>query len=306
MPNTYQHKQAHYADLYKRSTRSIQEYMRLQAPLDDPPAMELWLNVRSSKGKPFELPQVDEGTVADVPRGAPEALRRLAAKEAKAHVVLEQAEASGDPVQIEAAERSWYRACRELRYFDTSVEIARRDGEEMIPKAEAIDTLKKVCYQISGLLYEVIDSVVGESHPDRALMRKSVVTYFCECLLRFDFHWAPWAIDPIKKALDLQDEPLREVWCHFAFQADGKLKPGYQLSPDGEYVFSGDLPADGKFPVTDPREGYAAEEEREKEIRERLGLDQFEPIPAEALGELHRQTFEVLPPEAVEELRSQM
>lgn len=233
--------QRHYATLYGRALRTIADYQALGAPLDNPAEMQAWMAQRAKGNRQpeIDLPEVEESAVDAMAKGAAEALRRLEAAEAKGAAVVAQAEASGDPAQIEAAQRKWYRACRELRYFDTSVELDRRDGGEKLSKEEAITALKTFAYQVSATLYDTIDAALGESDPRRAAIRQVIVDHLSNKLPEFKHHWPDWAIAPIEKALALQDEPADDGQELYPWDPEGKIKwhkdeSGNWVRKDGE------------------------------------------------------------------------
>jgi hypothetical protein len=199
---TYKHPQKHYARLYGRSTRSIRDYMAIDAPLDDEAAMQQWLQRKKSGNIPrVRLPVADLAEVSATSQGAAEALRRLEAAEAAASVVFGKAQASGDTAQIEAARKAWLQTCRELRYLDQSVNLDRRDGLEMIPKQEAINALKEVSFQISAILYDVIEHVLSGNDPKRHLVRQLTLERFQVSLFRFSQRWPKWAVEVIKASI---------------------------------------------------------------------------------------------------------
>ena len=72
-------------------------------------------------------------------KGAQHALARLEAQEAESHTRLQAALARRNPVEIQAAQEFWVRCVESLRKLDLSIELARRDAEEQVPKRLACD-----------------------------------------------------------------------------------------------------------------------------------------------------------------------
>jgi hypothetical protein len=72
-------------------------------------------------------------------KGAAWALRRLETSEEEAYRRLQVALERGDQFQIQAAQEFWLRCSETLRRLDISIELARRDAEEMVPKRLACD-----------------------------------------------------------------------------------------------------------------------------------------------------------------------
>src|SRR6516164_6656109 len=72
-------------------------------------------------------------------KGAQFALQRLELEEAQSHAGLQQALASGNQFEIEQAQMFWVRCVESLRKLDLSVELGRRDLEEMVPKRLACE-----------------------------------------------------------------------------------------------------------------------------------------------------------------------
>jgi hypothetical protein len=208
----YQHTQKHYASLYGRSVRTIAEYAKEGAPLDDPSAMQAYIKMKDARRKRLaDLPHVEESEVADMSKGAAEALRRLEQAEAAAAVGVRKAEEGGDPEQIEASRKVWFRACRELRYFDKTVNMERRDGLELVPKAEAVEAVKNISSQVSSILYDVIDHVLPGNDPRRDLVRQLTLERFQVSLFRFSARWPKWAVEVIRNALGAEYMDAEEL-----------------------------------------------------------------------------------------------
>jgi hypothetical protein len=198
---TCKYKQKYYASLYGRSIRTIAEYWRVGAPLDNPEAMKSFLDQKDRKKtgshQPGALPVVDGDEVDAMSKGAAEALRRLEAAEASGAVAVKKAEEGGDPCQVEAATIAWLRACRELRYFDKAVNFERRDGLELIPKSEAVNSLKALTYQMLSQLFATIDYVGDYGPDDRKWIRYKTIEGFKSKLMLFQKDWPKWMLDVI-------------------------------------------------------------------------------------------------------------
>ena len=79
------------------------------------------------------------GEAAVEKTGAQFALRRLESEEANAQERLQQALAAGNQLEVEQAQMFWVRCVESLRKLDLSIELARRNLEEMVPKRLACD-----------------------------------------------------------------------------------------------------------------------------------------------------------------------
>jgi hypothetical protein len=88
--------------------------------------------------------QFGDLTFKDLPapgrKGAAAALERLEKAEERAHARLQLAiEEGNDYLQTQELQDFWLRCSETLRKLDLSVELARRDSEEQIPKRQAED-----------------------------------------------------------------------------------------------------------------------------------------------------------------------
>lgn len=155
----YQHPLSHYAAEYDVSPRTIGEWSRKKAPLDNPDLMGEWIAVKRRGGgprgkqdpagefkedpypqeRPPEEEPPEEAVVSfeDIPRGAAPALKRLEENEAKFYQRLAAAFASGNADRIANAREDWLKCSESLRKYDLLVEQSRRDSGELIPREEA-------------------------------------------------------------------------------------------------------------------------------------------------------------------------
>ena len=81
-----------------------------------------------------ELPLPPAGS-----KGAQFALARLESQEAEVYSRLQLALATGNQLEVEQCQLFWVRGVESLRKLDLSIELGRRDLEEMVPKKLACD-----------------------------------------------------------------------------------------------------------------------------------------------------------------------
>jgi hypothetical protein len=76
--------------------------------------------------------------------GAQFALKRLEIEESQSFVRLQRALAAGNQLEVEQCQLFWVRCVESLRKLDLSIELGRRDLEEMVPKRVACDIIVAV------------------------------------------------------------------------------------------------------------------------------------------------------------------
>jgi hypothetical protein len=149
-----------------RSPPTLRRWARTGLDLDNPKALKAFLERMDSRKPPVDRaknrsysrvrnqpaqPQVplerpsersDEhgnGEVAVQKTGAAFALKRLELEESQAFARLQRALASGNQLGVEQCQLFWVRLVESLRKLDLSIELGRRDLEEMVPKRLACD-----------------------------------------------------------------------------------------------------------------------------------------------------------------------
>jgi hypothetical protein len=87
--------------------------------------------------------------------GAQHALQRPEFEESQAYQRLRLALQNGTPLEVDSAQSFWLRCSESLRRLDLSVELARRDAEEQIPKrlASEIATAISDWLRISFMIF---------------------------------------------------------------------------------------------------------------------------------------------------------
>lgn len=155
-----------FAAIYACSERSIRNYRAEGAPLDDPSAMFAWWASRknmprSTAAKGLEAVQaaytdvvgkaappagdvaevvLDSSTAmnvpGDLPAGAQHELRWLEALAVEARHNLIRAKQSNNPVTIKQSLDAYLKITEGLRKFDNQVDQSRRDGGEVVTKAQ--------------------------------------------------------------------------------------------------------------------------------------------------------------------------
>jgi len=151
----YRHSQKHYAKREGCSVRTIRNWQRAGAPLDQPDKLGIWLAARKHRPagtqEKLDAAAAKERAVAmtdssDLAVGAVEALRRLEQAEADAFAYLRKAIAIGDPAEIKFAREGWLKTGDSLRRYDLLVEQARRGAGQLIPKPDVERMLSQLAF----------------------------------------------------------------------------------------------------------------------------------------------------------------
>ena len=124
--------------------RTIRNWRREGAPLDDPKAMAEWIAARKNiapavlKKNSSSPPEtiVSKEAEADGEIGAAAALRRLEQQELESFRRLEGAIAAGDAIKIRLCHDVWLKCGEALRKYDLMVEQSRRSTGELVPIGE--------------------------------------------------------------------------------------------------------------------------------------------------------------------------
>ena len=180
-----------YAAIYSCAERSIRNYRQEGAPLDDPAAMFAWWASRknmprSVAAKGLEAVQAAFAAVMgatapaaptaalcgapedvpgpmdvhdDLPAGAEHELRWLATLAVEARRNLIRAQKSGNPVVQKQALDSYLKITEGLRKFDNQVDQNRRDGAEVVTRAQ----IENVLFGVIAWTYRGIESFINES-----------------------------------------------------------------------------------------------------------------------------------------------
>jgi hypothetical protein len=144
----YQHPAKVYAERYDRSPRTIHEWAKRKAPLDNEQAMEAFMReLREARSgnldlSSVKLPEISEAVLHGVKLGVPEALKALGEAEARLRLQVVESEAGGDQTVIGVAYARWIKIADSLRRYDTAVAMDRRDSGQMVPKAEAEEAVR--------------------------------------------------------------------------------------------------------------------------------------------------------------------
>jgi len=137
---------------YRCNRRTISNWKRAGAPLNDPDAMRVWLLTR--KHIPDETRAMlnnearDRRAAAESKRankaanddndpgsiGAAPALKRLEREELEAHIRLNEAWEGGNLTEIKILQEQWLRTGDSLRKYDLMVEQSRRNSGELVPR----------------------------------------------------------------------------------------------------------------------------------------------------------------------------
>jgi hypothetical protein len=144
----YKHPAKVYAERYDRSPRTIHEWAKRKAPLDNEQAMEAFMReLREARSGNLDLanvklPEISEAVLHSVKLGVPEALKALGEAEARLRLQVVESEAAGDQTVIGVAYARWIKIADTLRRYDAAVTMDRRDSGQMVPKAEAEDAVR--------------------------------------------------------------------------------------------------------------------------------------------------------------------
>jgi len=182
------------ATKYRVSTRTIRNWKRDGAPLEDPKAMKQWLagrrtapTITSSGGNvtvpperwlagrrtaPTPAENVYHGIQTERPPrppgnpGAPAALRRLEQAELEGYQRLQEANASNDATRIKSALGAYLSVSEALRKADVSVSEQRRDAQETVPRATVQAMLSGLGWSIRLGLDETADAIAARLCPN--------------------------------------------------------------------------------------------------------------------------------------------
>jgi hypothetical protein len=134
------------AKKYKCNPRTIMRWQQQEAPLHDAKQMSAWLAGRknlpagtaalASKASAARLASAITDNAAGDTTGAPAALHRLEAVEAKSFKILSRALKSGNPLEVRNARELWLKVGDSLRRYDLLVDRSRRDSGELVPRGE--------------------------------------------------------------------------------------------------------------------------------------------------------------------------
>ncbi len=141
--HSYQKGAAIYAASHDCNVRTVRNWMREGAPLDDATAMTTWLAARknmppSAKTIAPAAAPASPLTEGEQGTGAASALRRLEDEEFKAWRDLQAAlgRKPGNLLEIKIAREGWLKVSESLRKYDLLVEQSRRDSGELLPRSE--------------------------------------------------------------------------------------------------------------------------------------------------------------------------
>lgn len=179
--------------------RTIRNWRKAGAPLEDPKRMRAWLASRKHipPGTATLLNEVKKRATVEsaaqpqkLAEGPVAALKRLGEMEARAYTDLQRALSNGDPIEVKLARENWLKISESQRRADLAIEQSRRDAGELIPREKML----KLCHDFHNALYEmrfvfqdIVPSLQGLANPDeiwRVLqsvnseLRKSILNYF--------------------------------------------------------------------------------------------------------------------------------
>jgi hypothetical protein len=153
--------------------RTIRNWRKAKAPLDDPARMVAWLTGRQTlpagtvklleSNRRRTVPR-SPATGAALQIGGGAALARLEAAEAQAYGAFSQAVQSGDLHSVKAARENWLAVGESLRKFDAQILENRRQTGEEIPRAEVVRILNALANGWSSGLCAVADALHDQFH----------------------------------------------------------------------------------------------------------------------------------------------
>lgn len=166
------------------SPRTIRNWRKQGAPLSDAKAMHVWLAgqrttpagtlaILTSERRKQRAASNAQIAVSPLNKGAAAALSRLEGAEARAHAAAAESEATGNPVEIRAAEVRWLRIASSLLRFDLALEANRRDSGALLPRQEVERLVGGFCaflrVALRGAIEGACPKLVGVTDPIDAL-----------------------------------------------------------------------------------------------------------------------------------------
>jgi phage terminase Nu1 subunit (DNA packaging protein) len=221
------------ADHWNVDIRTVRNWRRQGAPLDDGEQMKLWLASRKNIARgvlqkialtaPKEV--VSAGTNnGDV--GAAPALKRLEISELGAYERLETAIASNNPIAIRESRESWLRISESLRRYDLQIEQNRRIAGELVPVGEINKFIRSFITFMHVVLVTRAESFVNENLGRDELSMYSAVREMLDQALYIGAlgYLRGGANNPDGRIVESAEKCIREAFVHFPAESKADLE----------------------------------------------------------------------------------
>jgi hypothetical protein len=221
-----------YATRYNVSEKTIQRWIKSNAPLDNEEAIKLW-RIQKDKFTATKFRQnKSAGIVEDIHdessskeedsnvvyekqiEGVAASLKRLEASEALSYTRFQQALQTGNELKIRLARDEWLAISKALREYDVLVEKSRRDGGDLIPRenAEKFIELAAVLCRISfqDFMVDVVPKILElkSAYDIQKEMEHSMRESFlnaCKLHMICNSSMEEWAYKSLKKGYCIYD-----------------------------------------------------------------------------------------------------